>query len=77
MLNWGELLWLLCKEVDGPGLHYASRMTMLPFADTLTNIIATFVAFGSHSSLWPKATTFERSLCNHAKHCVIVDQPLS
>ena len=74
--DWGELLWV-CKEGDGGGLHYTSRMTMLSFADTLANIIATFVAFGSHSSLWPKATRFERSLCNHANHCVIVDQPLS
>ena len=53
--NWGEnyLSYYARKELG--------RMTMLQFADISTNIVATFAPFGSHSSLWPKATTFERS----------------
>ena len=34
---------------------------VLPFGDILANLVATFAAFGSHCSLWPKATTFVRS----------------
>ena len=33
----------------------------LPFGDILANLLATFAAFGHHSLLWPKATTFEWS----------------
>ena len=33
----------------------------LPFGDILANLVATFAAFGHHSLLWPKATTFEWS----------------
>ena len=34
---------------------------ILPVGNFLTNLVATFVAIGHHSSLWPKATTFEKS----------------
>ena len=50
---------LLCEEEEEE--EELGRITILPFADISTNIVATFAPFGSHSSLWPKATTFERS----------------
>ena len=35
---------------------------VLPFGDILANLVSTFAAFGHHYySLWPKATTPERS----------------
>ena len=46
-----------CFIVIGTGI----QLTVLPIGDILANIIAIFAAFGRHSSLWTKATTFERS----------------
>ena len=43
----------LAQELDPPAA--------LPFGDILANLVATFAAFGHHSLLWPKATTFEWS----------------
>ena len=34
---------------------------MLPFGNILDNLVTTLAAFGRHCSLWPEATTFEKS----------------
>ena len=39
----------------------AVAIPVLPIGDILANVVATFAAFGRHSSLWPKATTVMRS----------------
>ena len=65
ILNWGELLMdTICFVAgrDGGAPRTCLFTVVLPFGDILANLVSTFAAFGHHYySLWPKATTPERS----------------
>ena len=54
-----DTMSIVAERDGGAPLAYSVE---LPFGDILANLVSTFAAFGHHYySLWPKATTPERS----------------